>query len=233
MNGTMERDRSFYLCASAFNGGHRNSVRQDKLLSEVFGAVHQHLADPNRLERFRQAVRRRENQGSKGNSKATVSRLENQIAVLDQKLKKATRRLMLVEDDQLPAAQKTISELRDQRDELRTELTNAKSPICGMISDLDSNVAKLLNRLEALKTDPTRADIGLTRKFAQAAISRIDLDVDSRPIRKRRRYRLTGGRIELRHLCSGLHGAWSGASSVSRLTTPRLGTSLNERIRVK
>ena len=57
------------------------------------------------------------------------------------------------------AAQKTISELRDQRDELRTELTNARSSVCGMISDLDSNVAKLLNRLEALKTDPTRADI--------------------------------------------------------------------------
>ena len=112
---------------------------------------------------------------------------------------------MLVEDDQLPAAQKTISELRDQRDELRTELANARTPVCGTISDLDSNVAKLLNRLQTLKTDPTRADIGLTRKFMQTAINRIDVDVESKQVRKRRRYRLTGGRIEITQMCLGLH----------------------------
>ena len=37
--------------------------------------------------------------------------------------------------------------------------SNVRSPVCGMISDLDLNVAKLRNRLEALKTGPTRADI--------------------------------------------------------------------------
>ena len=83
MNGAMERDQPFYLCASSAKGGHRQSVRQDKLLGELFGAVHQHLADPARLERFKQAVHRRENQGSKANSKATITRLENQIAVLE------------------------------------------------------------------------------------------------------------------------------------------------------
>ena len=119
-------------------------------------------------------------------------------------MEKATRRLMLVEDDQLPTAQRTIAELRDQRSDLNRELQAVSQPVCGTIPDLDSHVAKLLNRLRALKTDPTRADIDLTREFAQHAIKRVDLDVDSRRVGTRHKYRLTGGRIELRQLCMGL-----------------------------
>ena len=139
MQGRCQGGYQFYMCGGAGRGlCTQNSVRQDKLLREIFGAVHTHLADPERLERFKQAVRRHENQGSKANSKATISRLENQIAVLEQKLDRAANRLILVDDEQLPSVQKQIGKLHDERDQLALQLSNAREPVSRTISDLDS-----------------------------------------------------------------------------------------------
>lgn len=202
MHGRMDGGAPRYVCASSVNGGHRNPVRQDRLMGELFGAIHKHLADSERLERFKQAVRRRENQVDNVILKTTISRMENRIAALDQKLEKATRRMLLVDDDQLSTAQEIIEKLRDERSRLNDELQAARTPVCGTISDLDSHVAKLLKRLQALKQGPTRADIGLTRKFVQSAIRRVDLEFESSMLTHRRRYRLTGGTIELSQLCT-------------------------------
>ena len=54
MQGRCQGGYQFYMCGGAGRGlCTQNSVRQDKLLGELFGAVHQHLADPARLERFK------------------------------------------------------------------------------------------------------------------------------------------------------------------------------------
>jgi len=90
MHGKTEGGRATYVCAGASEGGHRNPVRQDRLMAEMFGAIHTHLADPERLERFKQAVRRRENQCDNITLKSTISRVENRIAAINQKLEKAT-----------------------------------------------------------------------------------------------------------------------------------------------
>ena len=207
MQGRCQGGYQFYMCGGAGRGlCTQNSVRQDKLLREIFGAVHTHLADPARLERFKQAVRRHENQGSKANSKATISRLENQITVLEQKLDRAANRLILVDDEQLPSVQKQIGKLQDERDQLALQLSNAREPVSRTISDLDSHVSTLVKRLESLQQAVTGADMGLMRKFMQTAVHRIDLNVDSTQVGKRMRYRLTGGRIELAPSCCGLLG---------------------------
>ena len=206
MQGKHEGKKPFYMC-----GGHgrglcnRNSVRQDQLLMEIFGAVQSHFTDdPARVERFRQAARKVADGHGGRHHKTTVSRLENRIAALNQKLERAHSRLILVDDDMLPTVQKQIGKLRDERDQLSAQLQAAKTSVCGTITDVDAHVDKLVNRLQALQQAVPRMDIPLVRNFMQAAVNRISVDVSARQIGKRMRYRLTGGEIQLTPSCCGL-----------------------------
>jgi len=206
MNGKQEGKYPFYLCT-----GHgvglctRNSVRQDRLLAEIFGAIERHFADdPGRVERFRQAVRKRAGARGDRQDKATINRLEKNIAALNQKLDRAATRLVLVDDDMLPAVQKQIGKLREERDQLTDQLNTKKRTSVGTITDIDAHVEKLVEGLQNLRRVSERMNLPLVRQFMQTAVDRISVDVEGRQIGKRMRYRLKGGTIQLTPSCCGL-----------------------------
>ena len=166
-------------------------MRQDELLEQVISAIEREYMNPKVVKRLGAALERKESSNA-----TSVSRLQNRIESVDQKLTKAERRLALVEDDMVHAVQSTIRDLRGQQSMLQSQLDTVNLPQLQR-QDQDDRIDAAMTLFGRLRETLQSSNVVQLREFLHEAIERVKVFVGHEQHGKRKRYYLEGGEITL------------------------------------
>ncbi len=179
--GSYHRDRSCGWCG----------VNREMIERAVFTKIRQKLlmGSRERLEAaIQKALDRRRPDGEPRCNK-------RELAKLDRQIEQATERMLLIDADLLPIAQRKLRELTEQRTRLAGR-TATKAPQRPLPSARE--IANEAWRLDEIMQEASPAAV---RHALERVIDHVALDFEEyRPTPKRTRYRCVGGTINLRRL---------------------------------
>ena len=190
-------------------------MRQDELLEQVISAIEREYMNPKIAKRLRAELERSVKESSNATS---VSRLQNRIESVDQKLTKAERRLALVEDDMVDAVQSTIRDLRGQQSMLQSQLDTVNLPQLQR-QDQDDRIDAAMTLFGRLRETLQSSNVVQLREFLHEAIERVKVFVGHEQHGKRKRYYLEGGEITLNS--NNLYARTTVMNRLSRYTQER------------
>ena len=194
MTGHTVNGKHYLICGGYDSKGRsfcdRNSVRQDKLLDLVIGAIEADYTNPDTIKRLRRAGERLAKQAT---SKTNSQRLMKKLATAQRKLEKAERNLALVDADMLPKLQATIRELDSEKSEIEQQLRIAETPVVDLAVKRQRQIDEAIELFSRLRESLSKFDPEMLREFLERAIDRIDVDVEAIQGKGRKRYRLKGG----------------------------------------
>lgn len=171
-----------------------NAVGQDELLDVVIGAIEEQFSNPETVARFRDRLRKFLEEE---NGKPDLDTLKTMLAEAEQKLCKAKRRLVEVEDDLLDDVQDQVRYLRSQRDRIEASLREAGTPQARLLSEKGYLFDRVIKAVSSLRDRVKRADSLHKRETVQQWVERIEVISEPEMWGRRKVYRLKRGTLHL------------------------------------
>lgn len=203
-----------------------NWVWQEDVLEAVLSTIEKQFLNPTNLDRLRAEIRKQIEE--QANPKAS-ERLRKEVAAVDAKLARASKRLLDVESDMVATVQEAIRGLRAERDQLAANLKASETPKSRLAASADKRIALAVDSVSRLRqtlvNDPMRL-----REVLREAVERIGVKATTYTEGKRTYWRLASGTVQLRGgFVSNLHTAVRRSESPRRRRTARSAIRDNPR----
>ena len=146
------------------------SIRKDHIEEFVLGKIVDVINQPELRDLIRKAVEKRMKRRKK--KAPDRKKLEKQLSELNQKIERATERILLVDAEALEGANRVLADLLGQRRRVETELEQLSPE---PEADLEAHVAAVMKQLANLKETIHLADPATLKPALRATIESITL----------------------------------------------------------
>ena len=203
-----------------------NRVWQEHVLEGVLSTIEKQFLNPVNLDRLRAEIRK---QAQEQANPAIAEKLRKQLASIDGKLSRASKRLLEVEADMLTTVQESIREMRAERDRLAASLKASETPKSRLEAAAEKRIRLAVDSVSRLRQTLASEPLKL-REVLREAVERIDVKAETYSEGKRKYWRLASGTVQLRGgFVSNLHTAARRSGSRTRARTGQSASRGNRR----
>jgi site-specific DNA recombinase len=156
------------------HGCNRNLIHETPILTFLGENIRETILAPKNFEKLRAAVNRKVKARQKSEP-ADTTRMRKQLTNLDGDLKKAMTELRRTPDDLYDLAVDEVRQIRQRRDNVAAELTDAESRQDAHTSPVEIDVERVLGRVQALREGLSSVDPAVSRNVLSELCERVDL----------------------------------------------------------
>lgn len=188
-----------YRCGGSQTKGvnfcHPHTAHQDDVLAMVFATFQDRFANPENIRLIKEEAKRQlESIAGKFDPKAT----ERALTKEQNKLEKASRRLVEVDADLMDVVQKQIREIKQRIESLVLDSKKAAMSSKDVLREIDQRAEQAAEKFATFASAYKQADTAAIRAFLLQVVDHIKLEVTRSNSTGRWRYSLEGGELFLK-----------------------------------